>query len=332
MITMPLQYSNFLAAASPHLGREYATTLLRLAEEHLATVKHGDLPRWIAALQALPPPTAEFNLDLDCIQIGRPRELAEADRDELYRQLQQFCPWRKGPFNIYGVKIDTEWRSDWKWRRLQHQIAPLAGRTVLDIGCGSGYHCWRSYGAGAELVIGIDPYLLFVLQYWVVKHFLPPLPVFVLPLRFEDMPRAMGCFDTVFSMGVLYHCKEPHQHLRELLAQLRPGGELVLETLIVEDRELLIPAGRYAKMRNVSAIPAVELLPQWLTECGYCNIRTVDVSTTTVEEQRATDWMKFESLADYLSPTDRNLTIEGHPAPRRAVIIANRPLLRHAKR
>ncbi|MEW8068099.1 MAG: DUF1698 domain-containing protein, partial [Candidatus Thiodiazotropha endolucinida] len=43
---------------------------------------------------------------------------------------------------------------------------------------------------------------------------------------------------------------------------------------------------------------------------------------TTIEEQRATEWMRFESLADYLDPADRSLTIEGYPAPRRAVFVA----------
>ncbi|MBR9800034.1 MAG: DUF1698 domain-containing protein, partial [Gammaproteobacteria bacterium] len=41
-------------------------------------------------------------------------------------------------------------------------------------------------------------------------------------------------------------------------------------------------------------------------------------------EQRATDWMTYHSLSDFLDPADPSLTREGHPAPRRAVLIATR--------
>jgi len=52
-------------------------------------------------------------------------------------------------------------------------------------------------------------------------------------------------------------------------------------------------------------------------------VRTVDVTTTSLEEQRTTPWMQFESLADYLDPSDRSRTVEGYPAPRRAIVLAN---------
>jgi tRNA (mo5U34)-methyltransferase len=51
----------------------------------------------------------------------------------------------------------------------------------------------------------------------------------------------------------------------------------------------------------------------------------VDISTTSIEEQRSTDWMTFESLEDFLDPNDHSKTIEGHPAPTRAVFLAEAP-------
>jgi len=147
----------------------------------------------------------------------------------------------------------------------------------------------------------------------------------VLPLGVDDLPNFVE-FDTVFSMGVLYHRRSPVDFLQQLKSLLRPDGELVLETLVIDgdEQQLLIPAGRYAKMRNVWFIPSVLMLERMLRRCGYKNVRTVDVSVTTLDEQRSTDWMQFHSLADFLDPEDSSLTIEGYPAPKRAILLANR--------
>ena len=63
------------------------------------------------------------------------------------------------------------------------------------------------------------------------------LPIDLLPLGIEHMPTKMAAFDTVFSMGILYHRRSPMDHLRELRELLRPGGQLVLETLVIDGPE-----------------------------------------------------------------------------------------------
>jgi tRNA (mo5U34)-methyltransferase len=153
---------------------------------------------------------------------------------------------------------------------------------------------------------------------------MPPQPVHVLPLRMQELPHP-GRFDTVFSMGVLYHQRAPQEHLAGLRQALKPGGELVLETLILPGslREARTP-GRYARMRNVWLLPTLPLLLDWLEEAGFAAGQTVDVSTTTSLEQRRTDWMTFGSLTEALDPDDPGLTVEGWPAPRRAVIVRRR--------
>ncbi len=269
-------------------------------------------------------------MTLDQAQVGvsGTRPLTETEHATLYSLLQQLHPWRKGPYRIHGIPIDTEWRSDWKWDRLIPHISPLAGRSVLDIGCGNGYHCWRMAGEGAGLVIGIDPTQLFLAQFLAIRRFLGDAwPVHLLPMGIEDLPADLRAFDTVFSMGVLYHRRSPIDHLHELKAALRPGGELILETLVIEGGagQVLVPEGRYAKMRNVWFIPTPATLAGWMERCGFRDVRVVDVTPTTIQEQRATDWMRFESLADYLDPDDSRRTIEGHPAPLRAILVATTP-------
>jgi tRNA (mo5U34)-methyltransferase len=149
-------------------------------------------------------------------------------------------------------------------------------------------------------------------------------PIDVLPVGIEDLPTKLHAFDTVFSMGVFYHRKSPMDHLRELKEALRPGGQLVLETLVIEGAlgEVLVPEGRYAKMNNVWFLPSCATLLSWLRKLGFHNPRVVDICPTTKEEQRATAWMKFQSLPEFLDPFDSSLTAEGHPAPIRAVFVA----------
>jgi len=293
----------------------------------LSERSHGDEQRWRQALKNLPDLACEqVEMNDGPVTISAKQVLTDEERQSLKQALQYFIPWRKGPFNVHGIYIDTEWRSDLKWKRLAEHIQPLAGRLVLDVGCGSGYHGWRMADAGASLVIGIDPSRLFYYQYKVIEHLLRPktYPFFMLPFGIQHMPDNLQAFDTVFSMGVLYHRKSPFEHLQELKNQLRPGGELVLETLIIDGEEgmTLVPEDRYAKMRNVWFIPAVPTLVLWMKRTGYKNIRVLDVSVTTTDEQRATEWMRFESLADYLDPQDQTKTVEGYPAPKRVVIIA----------
>lgn len=280
--------------------------------------RHGLMLQWEEALEKLP------RFENNTVELKSEVRADGGNFQGLEETFRIFHPWRKGPYNIHGIHIDTEWRSDWKWDRVAPHIQPLEGRTILDVGCGNGYHCWRMAGEGAELVIGVDPSAMFVCQFFAMKNFLHDPRAWVLPLGIEDVPATPGAFDTVFSMGVLYHRKSPVEHIEQLKSFLKPGGELVIETLVADGPEgySLIPHGRYAKMRNVWFIPSVQTLELWMKRCGLKNIRTVDVNITSLDEQRSTDWMTFESLPDYLDPDDRTKTVEGYPAPKRAVTIA----------
>ncbi len=287
---------------------------------------HGDIPRWRQTLAQLPRlPISCVELNQPTLRAGLPEDCTEVQRQALRELLMDLHPWRKGPYEICGLKIDTEWRSDWKWSRLQGQIEPLQDRLVLDVGCGNGYHAWRMAGEGARAVIGIDPTQLFIHQFAAMRRYLgSDHPVYLLPLGIEDLPANMQAFDTVFSMGVFYHRRSPFSHLAELKGCLRPGGELVLETLVIEGEEgrVLVPGSRYAKMRNVWFIPTPATLCGWLSRAGFKQVRLLDVTPTSCDEQRSTEWMTFESLIDYLDPEDQGLTIEGYPAPRRAILTA----------
>ncbi len=288
--------------------------------------RHGKFSQWFNAVERLPALTP-YSLDLlHGVTAAAGTPLPNGQQQGIESLLRQLMPWRKGPFSLYGIDIDTEWRSDWKWERVLPHISPLAGRTILDVGCGSGYHLWRMIGAGAQLAVGIDPMQLFFCQFEAVRKLLGgDQRAHLLPLGIEHLPE-LAAFDSVFSMGVLYHRRSPLDHLLQLRNQLVADGELVLETLVIEgdENQVLVPGERYAQMRNVYFIPSAAALMRWLEKCGFNDIRLADLCATSIEEQRRTDWMTSESLADFLHPDDPRLTVEGYPAPLRAVIVARK--------
>lgn len=296
--------------------------------EYFSSINHGDYPRWKSAVANLPViDDVSFDLNSDSVVIGSKSECNEEQQKLIKEQLKLLMPWRKGPFNLFDIEVDTEWRSNLKWNRLKQNIKPLEGKLVLDIGCGNGYYGWRMLGEKAKYVVGMDPTLLFILQFAAMKKYLPDANIDIVPLGIQDLPDMQLNFDAVFSMGVIYHRRNPAEHLHQLKNCLKSGGELVLETLIInsEEAEALIPEGRYAKMRNVWSIPSCSLLVEWATNVGFKNVKIVDIAKTTTEEQRKTDWMIYESLSDFLDKEDSNKTIEGHPAPIRAILVAEKP-------
>ncbi|MCQ8227991.1 tRNA 5-methoxyuridine(34)/uridine 5-oxyacetic acid(34) synthase CmoB [Pantoea trifolii] len=287
---------------------------------------HGKFRDWEKSVDYLPLLTPQ-KLDLLHSVSADVEDLTDRQRLGIENLLRNLMPWRKGPYSLYGTEIDTEWRSDWKWDRVLPHISPLQHRTVLDVGCGSGYHMWRMIGAGAKLVVGIDPMQLFLCQFEAVRKLLgDDRRAHLLPLGIEQLP-ALQAFDTVFSMGVLYHRRSPLDHLMQLKNQLVSDGELVLETLVIEGDEnaVLVPGERYAQMRNVYFIPSAAALKSWLEKCGFVDVRIADYAVTSVEEQRRTSWMTSESLAEFLDPHDSGKTVEGYPAPLRAVLVARKP-------
>ena len=287
--------------------RNWTDMAIAAAAKRLSPQAHGDLPRWQAALRAL--------------------GAAGDNAGKIEAALKQLAPWRKGPFALGPVFVDSEWQSQRKWQRVRPGIASLQGRQVLDVGSGNGYYALEMLKDGAERVLGIDPTVLFVMQFLAVQHFAEEPRALVLPLRLEELPLPAPVFDTTFSMGVLYHRRAPLEHLVELRQTLRAGGQLVLETLYLpgDGAFARTPPGRYARMRNVWLLPSIDELMVWLARTGFRDLQIVDRSVTDTSEQRRTDWMRFDSLESALDPSDNSLTVEGWPRPHRVVVTAKSP-------
>lgn len=303
----------------------WAAQLRESTSQILHTARNGHLPKWRRACEGLPP-ISVTQVDFDEVAVTLRGQATDHEREQLRETLSVFHPWRKGPFDLFGILLDAEWRSDLKWARVAPHVN-LLGKDVLDVGCGNGYYGWRMLGAGARRVIGLEPYLLYVMQHAVIKSYLLSSAHYVVPASDQQMVRRLQAFDVVLSMGVLYHNKNPVAHIESLGHALRPGGQLVLETLVVDGDQdtMLIPEGRYAKMRNVWFIPSELMLARLLGRAGFRDVAIVNTTVTTTLEQRKTEWMTFESLSDFLAPGDDGRTIEGYPAPQRAIAIGRTP-------
>ena len=302
---------------------DWVTELNQLQRDWFCDRHHGDFARWQGALKNLPE-INDIQVDFDSAAVTIKGQCV--DRNKLQSALELLKPWRKGPYQIGDVYIDSEWHSDYKWDRVKPHLSTLQQRRVLDVGCGNGYHAWRLLAEDPELVVGVDPSVLFNMQFQAVQHYARDPRLYLLPMTLEQLPDDMRWFDSVFSMGVLYHRRSPFDHLLKLKSLLQPGGELCVETLVIEGGkgQVLVPDSRYARMNNVWFLPSVEELQHWLVRCGFQQVRVVDINRTTVEEQRSTDWMPFESLAQCLDAEDPATTVEGYPAPLRAVLLATR--------
>ena len=315
----------FLEGADVFFERERAD-ILRTFQDALPKdflARHGDLPRWLTLLSRLPPPVSlPLSVQQGAVCLGDKSHLPkDFSSEQLKATLLRFHPFRKGPFNLMGLFLDTEWRSDRKWARLSAFLPDLVrDKQVLDVGSSNGYYLFRALFEGARLCVGVERSLLYSLQFELFARYSRERPIRVYPLPIELVP-PFSAFDTLFSMGVIYHVKEPLSHLKTLRGFVRLGGRLVLETLIHEG-ESLFPkrdGRRYAKMNNVHTIPSIKTVEAWFLEAGFRAESPVDITPTTEAEQRATDWMHFESLKDFLNPKDPRFTLEGYPAPVRAL-------------
>ncbi len=301
--------------------QEAFAELMKKTTQALSPNKNSHISEWTEIIKKAPPLSQAYpEIQEGAVCIGEETRRKE----ELQTLLQGLHPWRKGPFMVHGVFIDAEWRSDMKWERIKKGMLPLQNRNILDIGSGNGYYGIRAMMEGAASVTGLEPYLTNLFQFLTLKKYLKYSNIHTLPIGIEDFPEGVFRYDTLFSMGILYHRKSPLEHLMKIRKLLNPGGELILETIVVEGGKErgLVPEGRYARMRNVWFIPSDKAVHVWLKKCGFKDVELIDRTKTTPDEQRSTEWMQYKSLSDFLDPIDDTKTIEGHPAPVRAVFTA----------
>ena len=235
-------------------------------------------------------------------------------------------PWRKGPFEINNLFIDSEWQSQIKYNLLEPHF-DLKDKVVGDIGCNNGYYLFRMLSHSPKKLIGFDPSAIYYSQFQFINHFIKSDIVYEL-LGVEHVEFYEEKFDTLFCLGVLYHRSDPVAMLKSLFRGLQKGGELILDTFMIDGEEeiCLTPKDRYSKIPNIYFVPTVSALINWCHRAGFEIVEVLETMTTNHNEQRKTEWIDTQSLEDFLDPNDETKTIEGYPAPKRVYIKAIKSL------
>jgi tRNA (mo5U34)-methyltransferase len=278
----------------------------------------------------LPPPTS-FDFCNNSVRIGDAVDIDNKSQKILIESLKGLMPWRKGPFELFGVTVDSEWQSNIKWNLIKRKIPDLKNKTVLDVGCNNGYYMFRLLELEPRIVLGIDPSDLYYFQFYFLMKLLKTYKgnnlankLAYAPIGVNDITPFKKYFDCIFCMGILYHQRSPVDMLKTIKKSLNKYGYLILETLIIEgeDEVALFPKDTYAKMTNVNFIPTIKCLENFLFRAGFIDFEVISISKTKIDEQRPTKWSSTQSLADFLDKNDNTKTAEGYPAPIRACIKA----------
>ncbi|EPW0562392.1 tRNA 5-methoxyuridine(34)/uridine 5-oxyacetic acid(34) synthase CmoB [Campylobacter upsaliensis] len=230
-------------------------------------------------------------------------------------------PWRKGPFKIDDLFIDTEWQSFIKFDILKPFMCNIEDKIVADVGCNNGYYMFKMLEFSPKQIIGFDPSLKYHLQFKLINALAKTNIKFEL-LGVEDLSNYAVKFDVIFCLGVIYHRSDPIKMLKDLKKALKLGGIVFLDTMYIEsDEEIaLVPQNTYSKIPNIYFVPSIKALKNWCLRAGFKNFEVLATKKTDKEEQRKTAWIDSYSLENFLDPENENLTCEGYEAPKRVYV------------
>ncbi len=260
----------------------------------------------------------------DWVTVGDKTSLSKEESESLTENLKAIIPWRKGPFNLCGVEVDSEWQSNLKYNLLKKHFN-LKNKIVADVGCNNGYYMFRMLSQKPKKLVGFDPSAIFKTQFDIVNHFLKSDIKYEL-LGVEHLEFYEHKFDFIFMLGVLYHRSDPIASLKSLSRALNKDGEIIVDSFMIDGEEevCLVPKERYAMIPNIYFIPTVNCFKNWLHRAGFKDIELIEITKTDEKEQRVTPWTFGQSLDNFLDPNDKNKTIEGYPAPKRAYLKARK--------
>ncbi len=269
---------------------------------------------------------ANVDFSQDAVQIGDAGEVSSAKRQEIESHLRAFMPWRKGPFSIFGIEVDSEWQSQRKWQRLLPKLPDLEGKIVADVGCSNGYYMFRMLPHRPRLVLGFEPSLQHYYCFQALKTMARQDSLEIDLLGVEHLPLFPQCFDVLFLMGIIYHRSSPVETLRDVFCSLKSGGSLILESQAIPgtDTIALFPERTYAKVPGTYFVPTANCLKNWLLRAGFSEVELFCQHPMSSVEQRRTDWMQFESYSDFIDPERPHTTVEGYPAPDRVFFLAHK--------
>ena len=306
----------------PNAGHDQIMALRREYEKRLQSSKKGILAYRLPFESVCHLKASSLDLDNDVVTIGSRDDISEEELKQLYKVMRGFMPWRKGPYKVFGIDIDAEWRSNRKWNRVLPYLPDLEGKIVADIGSSNGYYMFRMIPHNPKAVIGFEPYIHHYFTFRTLNSFAGLANLHMELLGVEHLSLFQDSFDVVFLMGILYHRISPLESLKEVRKSMKKGGTLVVESQAIPGEEpiALFPESRYAKVPGTYFVPTAACLKNWMLRAGFTNVEIFCSHQMSNKEQRRTEWMVFESYDDFIDPDNPSLTVEGYPAPLRVFL------------
>ncbi len=192
--------------------------------------------------EAIPEPTEAEREVADLLSIGADPARAQAVLDEVPIWFHTFC-LDQGSLYTPGIARDHRYR-------IPYFPEDLGGRRVLDVGTFDGFYAFLAEARGAARVVAIDNQ-----QYvdWVRSRFgIEPrggegfraiaglLDSKVVHMRLDayDLDSLHEDFNLILCFGAIHRVRDPLGLLDLMRRRLAPGGEVLLETHGVRDRQL----------------------------------------------------------------------------------------------
>ena len=174
-----------------------------------------------------------------------------------------------------GVVTPGSYDPNFLWQKL-HLPSDLAGKRVLDIGTSDGFFAMNLARRGAK-VVAVDYRRKEEHGYHVMER-LNPISVDYRVMNVFDLDDdALGTFDIVLFLGVLYHLPDLVRALH--LIRKRCRGTLYVETHSDNDFSPDVPAARYYKAATLAGdhtnfwSPNPKCVADMLFDCGFDVVR-----------------------------------------------------------
>ena len=271
----------------------------------------------------------DYELDLssnDLISINS--KVIDKKEDKFQEELiekviESLMPWRKGPYNILGNFIDSEWNSSLKWKRIKPYLSSIKNQNICDLGCNNGYFMFKMLKENPNLILGLDPTIRYYLQFIFLSKNLDYKNLFFELMGFKELHFFKGIFDLVLCLGILYHHQDPIYILKEIHQSLKKNGKVIIDCQGIKGEKdiALFPKRTYAAKKGFWFLPTLNCLKNWIKRSGFQDYEVIFCEKLDWnKEQRKSQHSPFNSLKEGL--LNEEATIEGYSVPVRFYLIA----------
>jgi tRNA (mo5U34)-methyltransferase len=134
---------------------------------------------------------------------------------------------------VPGVTTKGTYNPDGLWKRL-HLGGEIAGKRVLDLGARDGFFSFQCERLGAE-VVAIDYVSKEGTGFALAAELRQSSAEFLNRNIYDLRPSAIGTFDIVLMLGLIYHLPDPYLALEIVRSLVKTGGTVFVESTCIDE-------------------------------------------------------------------------------------------------